>query len=380
MIKRNVKAMKNPFLMYGYEGPEYFCDRLQETELITSALLSGRNITLIAPRRMGKTGLIKNVFHRLHSQYADAVCIYFDIFSTNSAYEFTQLFGARVIEEALTRSEHFLQEAATLFRSCKPAVSTNGMTGELTVRLDFAHTQTEQSLDEVFGYLKQNGRHFFIAIDEFQQITAYREKGFEALLRSYMQFLPNVHFVFSGSIRHLISDMFLSAKRPFYQSTQLVNLGPIGLSAYQDFASGFFGSSGGRLEREVFEWIYNRYEGHTWYVQAVLNRLYERYMSVTQTEQARRVILEIVNENTPYYEHLRRLITDKQAALLKAVAREGKVKAPTGSAFLSKYRLGAASSVSGMLTALTDKELLYADEAGYSVYDRFLGEWLAWQD
>lgn len=52
----------NPFLITGYQGPDYFCDREKETASLMSALKNGRNITLISPRRMGKTGLIKNVF------------------------------------------------------------------------------------------------------------------------------------------------------------------------------------------------------------------------------------------------------------------------------------------------------------------------------
>ena len=50
--------MNNPFLIVGYQGPEYFCDREKETEVILSALHNGRNITLVSPRRMGKTGFL----------------------------------------------------------------------------------------------------------------------------------------------------------------------------------------------------------------------------------------------------------------------------------------------------------------------------------
>lgn len=53
---------QNPFLIAGYHSPEYFCDRETETKTIINALENNRNLTLIAPRRMGKTGLIKNVF------------------------------------------------------------------------------------------------------------------------------------------------------------------------------------------------------------------------------------------------------------------------------------------------------------------------------
>lgn len=72
----------NPFLITGYQGPDYFCDREKETASLMSALKNGRNITLISPRRMGKTGLIKNVFYYIQKENKSAACFYLDIFST----------------------------------------------------------------------------------------------------------------------------------------------------------------------------------------------------------------------------------------------------------------------------------------------------------
>lgn len=74
--------VSNPFLIYAYAGPKYFCDRIEETEHLISALRNGRNVTLMSPRRMGKTGLIQNVFHQIRRDYPEAVCFYMDIFST----------------------------------------------------------------------------------------------------------------------------------------------------------------------------------------------------------------------------------------------------------------------------------------------------------
>ena len=65
--------LNNPFVVYGYKGAEYFCDRQKETEKMISSLHNERNITLVAPRRMGKTGLIHHVFHQMEEQYALAV-------------------------------------------------------------------------------------------------------------------------------------------------------------------------------------------------------------------------------------------------------------------------------------------------------------------
>ncbi len=54
--------IKNPFLTYGYDGPEYFCDRVDETKRLTSLLVNGNHVALMSPRRMGKTGLIHHCF------------------------------------------------------------------------------------------------------------------------------------------------------------------------------------------------------------------------------------------------------------------------------------------------------------------------------
>lgn len=59
------RKLNNPFVYQGYESPDYFCDRLEETRQLISHLKNGRNVTLISPRRLGKTGLIKNTFYRL---------------------------------------------------------------------------------------------------------------------------------------------------------------------------------------------------------------------------------------------------------------------------------------------------------------------------
>ena len=75
--------------------------------------------------------------------------------------------------------------------------------------------------------MKLSGKRCYVALDEFQQIQYYPQEGLEALLRSYIQFLPNVYFIFSGSRQHMMEEMFLSANRPFFQSAMVMSLGSI---------------------------------------------------------------------------------------------------------------------------------------------------------
>lgn len=376
MVKQKEMELKNPFLVYGYVNPKYFCDREEETEKMLSALDNGRNLTLIAPRRIGKTGLIKNVFYQMQQQEREVACFYMDIFATRDLASFVRLLAKTVLGQLDTLSEAVLHRLTSFFRSCRPLISADELTGMSTVSLDFVPDKSEQTLKEIFDYMASSGKQCYLAIDEFQQIAFYPEKGTEALLRSYIQFVPNVHFVFAGSSRHLMEEMFASAKRPFYQSTQLMVLREIGEEAYYRFASAFFEAGGLSFEGDVFGWMYKRFEGHTWYMQTLLNRLYERGEAVTEVKQVEQVLAGLIEENAPIYQNIIALLTDNQVALMLAVAREGRVAAPNSGGFIKQYGLKTPSSVNTALKSLLEKELIYKSADGYMVYDRFMALWL----
>ena len=222
----------NPFLMAGYYSPEFFCDRETETSAILGALHNGRNVTLISPRRMGKTGLIRHAFYRLKEQEPDIVTLYMDIYSTQSMGDFVRLFANTVLGKLDTAPQKALSRIGQFIRSCRPVFTFDELTGIPKVTIDVAPQEEESTLKEIFDYLGSSEKRCYIAIDEFQQIAEYPEKGIEALLRSYIQFLPNVNFIFAGSKQHLMQEMFMSSKRPFYQSTQLLTIGSINREAY----------------------------------------------------------------------------------------------------------------------------------------------------
>ena len=371
------KNNANPFICQGYDSPKYFCDREEETKKMLSSLNNGRNITLISPRRLGKTGMILHLFHNIQSENKDALCLYIDIFPTQNQHEFVNIIGASVLNNALSRGKVFGKKVMKFLGALRPVVGIDQMTGLPNVTVNTDPSQTEMSLKSIFSLLKNMDKEVFIAIDEFQQITEYPERGTEALLRSHIQFMPNVHFIFSGSKQHIMSEMFLSPQRPFYQSTDIMNLLPLAEETYYQFAKGFFEDKGGNLDREVFRELYGTFDGYTWYIQSVLNRLYENYRTVDAVEQLRNTILLVIESKVPQYEYLAQMLTTNQFAVIRAIAREGLVAEPTGKDFLKKYKLPGASSVKTVLETLTEKELLYRLPNGYIVYDRFFGIWLS---
>ena len=368
----------NPFLIVGYHSPEFFCDRETETATILDALKNGRNITLIAPRRMGKTGLICNAFHHLKEQKSDIVTLYMDIYSTQSIGDFVRLFANTVLGKLDAAPQKALNRISQFIHSCRPVFTFDELTGVPKVTIDVAPQDEKRTLKEIFDYLSSSQRHCCIAIDEFQQIAEYPEKGIEALLRSYIQFLPNVNFIFAGSKQHLMQEMFTSSKRPFYQSTQLINIGSIDRETYADFAIGLFAKCSKLLPRDVFYAIYEMYDGHTWYIQYLLNRLYGYNQDVDMV-MVSDAMEQIVSEQSYSYQTLLKSYSAGQVRLLKAIAREGCVKEILAGDFISRNRLRAASSVSASLKRLQDNELVYLTPQGYIIYDRFMREWLRQQ-
>jgi hypothetical protein len=372
----NKSQLYNPFLVAGYYSPEYFCDRETETAKMISALKNGRNISLMSPRRFGKTGLIRHAFYKIAEKDKNTVCIYLDIYSTQNLNDFVKIFAESVLGKVEGGIEKTIKKIASFFKSFRPMLSYDTLSGqpELSVKID-PETVT-QSLQEVFAYLKQSNKKCYIAIDEFQQVAEYPEKGTEALLRSYIQFLSNVKFIFSGSRQHLMSEIFLSAKRPFYQSTQIMQLDTIDKNKYYLFANAHFQKNKFTITEECFEIIYAQFEGHTWYVQAVLNRLFAYHKNINNPDIVLHAIQELLEENAYSYQELMKAYSSVQVNLLRAIAKEKVVAQINSGDFISKYRLKNASSISRALKKMMDNELIYKSEKGYMIYDRFLDLWL----
>lgn len=371
-----MSKIDNPFLLYGYEGPEYFCDRKEETEEMVSSLRNGCNITLMSPRRYGKTGLIRHVFHKIKEQDPDAACFYIDIYATNSLYDFVQTFAKAVVgklDTPLQKAENIITK---IFKSSQITMSTDFMTGLPQLSLNFTPQYTESTLDEIFTYISQSQRNCYIAFDEFQQVTEYPEKNVEALLRTHIQKMNNARFVFSGSRLHMMMEMFNSPKHPFYRSTEKLNLGTLYEAVYYSFAEEKLKEKDVSLPYDAFHELYSMVDGVTWYIQAVLNRLYRLTDKTVTVKDMNEVIIKIILSEEEDYKRLFHLLTANQANLLLAIAREGSVAEPMSGQFLRKHQLKSTSSVQRALKYLADEEYIYLSERGYIIYDRFFGIWL----
>lgn len=130
------------------------------------------------------------------------------------------------------------------------------------------------------------------------------------------------------------------------------------------------------MSKDVFHTIYEQVDGVTWYVQAILNHLYRHANVDVHEDNVADVIREIIRSEEDGYKRQHHLLTLLQARLLRAIAREKIVSAPTAGSFIRTYHLNSVSSVQRALQFLLDEEFVYKSESGYIVYDRFMGMWL----
>lgn len=369
--------VSNPFITAGYVSSEYFCDRQAESVDLIKQVTNGNNLALISPRRMGKTGLIMHCFTNpeISNEY---YTFFVDIYATKSLSDFV-LSLSKVIVEQL---KPFGRKAIETFVNCVKTLQA-GISFDISgnpsfnVQLGDLH-DTQVTLDEIFKYLDAADKPCIVAIDEFQQIASYPEKNIEALLRTYIQHCNNARFIFAGSQRHIMGNMFLSPSRPFYQSVSMLYLESIPLDKYITFAVQHFENADKAISGEIITEVYSRFEGITWYIQKMLNTL---FMMTEKGKQCSADLIDIALQNIiqsyryNYEETLFRL-PEKQKLLLITIAKEGRAKAITGSQYVKKYRLTSASSVQAALKGLLEKDFVTTEQGAYSICDKFFALWL----
>lgn len=370
--------MDNPFVTKGYAGPEYFCDRVEETKRLVELTTNGNNIALISPRRVGKTDLIHHCFQQpeLKEKY---YTFHIDIYATASLRDFVNVFGQTILNELKPKGRVVWEGFLNILRSIRSEI-TYDINNFPTWSIGLGNIENPMvTLDEIFQYLGQADRPRIIAIDEFQQITRYAEAhNIEAMLRTYIQRCNNATFIFSGSKRHLMGEIFTSPSRPFYQSVLVMNLKPISVEKYTEFAKMQFDRYGKSIDDEAVVAVYERFDAVTSCLQRILNVLFLKTLpggkcTCDMVDDAINYILDMFSET---YQDLLERIPEKQREVFIAIAKEGKAKAITGKTFIKKHHLQTSSVINAAVRGLLEKDFITVDKGVYTIYDPFFALWL----
>ena len=368
----------NPFIVSGKIPAELYCDRNQETANLLKFLQSQENVVLMSQRRMGKTKLVEHCSeaNELDKQY---ILMYADILHTTSLREFIQLLGGVVFDSVARRSAKMMKLFTATVKSLRGSFGYDPILNTPTFDIRLGDiTAPEYTLKEIFECIEKADRRCIIVIDEFQQVTKYSEKNVEALLRSHIQNVSNANFVFSGSRRRLMEEMFFSAKRPFYQSAKPLRLEAIDKEVYFDFALSHFQNAEKAISMEAFTYVYETFWGVTLYVQRLMKDAYIETSSgmTCDLDMVKRLIEYYIKENDSHLREQLSFITEAQKELLYAIHAEGHVQSITSSAFNKKHRLRSPSSTQSAALKLLEYDLITRKEKTYSLSDPLLSLWL----
>lgn len=366
---------RNPFILgHRIERP-YFCDREVEQKKLTTAVTNGRNVVMISPRRMGKTSLIYLSLHHSKDIEDNYLTFFLDILQTNSLREFTYLLGKAVFDKLLSKGAAKVRGFLAAMKSLKAVFGFDPFTGTPTFNIQLGDIKyPEYTLEEIFTYLEQSDRHVIVVIDEFQQVTKYPEKNVEALLRSHIQRMGNATFVFAGSERTLLQEMFVSSKRPFYNSAEIMNLGPISEDIYVEFVRGMFVARERSIDVEPVKRVFELFDGNTFYMQRTMNGAFADTPRHSHCDEATvsRSIRGMLEANEVIYREILSNVSISQKSTLYAIAKDRMVANPMSGAFIKKHALASASSVQNAILKLTKSGLVTKSEGGYSVTDPLL--------
>ena len=357
----------NPFITSGYISAKYFCDRITETTTLTRYITNGNNVALISPRRLGKTGLIEHCFHQQQIRKVYHTFL-IDIYATKNFQEFVFELGKGILNGLKPRG----RKAWELFLKCLSSLRTSisfDFSGNPSWNLEMGDIKTPAiTLDEIFRYLEEADKPCLISIDEFQVIAKYPEGDVEAILRTHIQHCSNAKFIYDGSQRHMMGEIFTSPSRPFYQSTAIMELSPINADIYTEFIKRHFAENKKKIAVETIQEVY---------IQFMANSLYAMTAEGEEctVDKVNFAIENILSQLNFTYSSLLFQLPPKQKEVLIAICKEGKAQEITSSKFLKTYKL-TASSVQGAIRGLLDKDFVTNELGVYSVYDKFFDIWL----
>lgn len=199
--------------------------------------------------------------------------IYLDILPTESLKEFLNALVTAVFSTIPEQSKPG-KLMLDFIKSLRPVIVFDPLTGFPQLSVDVRPGEAERHIRSVLGHLEAYPEKVIIAIDEFQQIMNYPEKNADAFLRSIIQSLSNVRFIFSGSQQHLMMQLFADPSRPFYQSTGFLKIDKIDADEYVTFIRHHFQHRGHKIEDETIRAMMEWADLHTYSVQLLCNRVF----------------------------------------------------------------------------------------------------------
>lgn len=366
----------NPFRYGTVVTDPYFVNREKEIKEIRADLIAGHHLIIYAPRRFGKTSLIKKVLKSLDTQNK----AYIDFFQVTSQQRFMDIYTNSLLKTKKYSARTISDIIKKFIKGVTPTVSFDS-NGTATWKLNIAPAAGRyESLLDVLDLpqkLAEKYGHYYVVFDEFQEIEKLNGSNFEKQLRSIIQNHRNVSYVFMGSKTHLLLNMFNDADRAFYNIGKLYPVRKIEHDVMMRYLSLAFDNTGFRINTENLIKIIEEAHNIPHYVQYLASIVWQIGLEqdkIIDEQTLDKAINKILDNQNDYYLMLYDNLTVPQRNLLMALIQENTNVFSRD--YSQKYNLSSGSSTQRALSALIDAYIIEKSGNEYRFSDPFFPKYL----
>jgi len=370
--------MEHSIFVYGQTvGEETFTDREADTNKLYANLIQGVNTTIISPRRWGKSSLVEKVFKDISKNEKKVKTVLIDLFFVASEEEFLERFSAEVIKAWSSKVDDWIMGTKEFFKNLIPKISL-GMDPINEFSLSFDWKELLKHKDEILNLpeliAKKKNIRFVIALDEFQNLASFPDYFIlEKRMRAVWQRQKKVTYCLYGSKRHMMSDIFNNASKPFYRFGDMMLLQKIDTAHWVKFIQKRFKKSGKKIAKKWAIKIPILMKNHPWYVQQFSHYTWQRVKFEVGIEHIEAALLELINTNIPFFQKEVESLSATQLSLLKAIASgENQL---TSTRAMQTFHLGTPRNVIKNKIILINNDLIDFDGKDYEFLDPVFEMW-----
>ena len=372
--------MINPFQYGGVVGKDAFCNRQKELADLVKAMKNSERLFVYSERRIGKTSLIRQALERLPKrQFLSA---YIDLWPTDGEESFAIASAKAIAESMASTADRMLETARQFFGRLTPLISADAA-GNPQISFEFARSGIKTpDLVEVLSapgkIAAKRERRVVIVFDEFQRILEYSSDLAERSLRTAIQNQKGVSYIFLGSRKHLIQEMFVDQSRPLYRAGGHYPLGPISTQDWLPFIRDRFRGSDKLISDSLIRSICQRTGGHPFYTQHLCHAIWEICETGSQvTEETIECATRLLLDRESYaYTALWESLAPNQRRFLMGIAGEPEGVKVFASDFLQRYNLRSPSNVQRAVEPLLTRDVIDRSDGSYVIGDPFFKIWI----
>lgn len=327
---------------------EAFYDKIEERKDLKRNIQNGLHTVLVAPRRFGKTSLIKKVLDETKTPY-----IWLDFMAITSNEEAQTRFLNHISEliAKVAKTEARLKKLAVKYFSLFKPEITVGIPGFLKITFkpeEVSHAGVTKVLLNLDHLAQDAGIRIAVVCDEFQEIINIdKDSTLQASIRHAAERAQSVTYLFSGSKHKPLRRLFTGKQNPLYELCEQMTIQLISEEDYRNYLNKEAKKKWGyKLGEAILKKIFEYTQRYPKYVNALCAKIWFSELEPTPELVDKLWHNYIFSRKSVIAEELNDL-TLNQRKLLKYLTIQ-----PTQYPYGYKTSMGAGLSVSATQAAL----------------------------